>query len=79
MKLRPKKPEAAPEWLPVASVPRNACNLAVRAEITCRCARGSVIVLIGHRIDGQWMFADFEHDFKPTDYYQLPPPPGWGH
>lgn len=63
------------KWKPAIYAPRDAWPVIVSVTITCRCAKGGVVVLSAARENGESIIADFEHEFEITHFLEIPKPP----
>ena len=68
------------KWKPAIWAPHDHTWLAIAATITCPCAKGARVVLMGARIKGEWVLQaeNFEHAFEITHFLELPQPPAGG-
>lgn len=68
----------AVKWKPAKTAPDEAFGLVVYGTVTCSCGHGSKVMLVGGRINGEWVL-DFDHSLEITHWMKLPEPPDMRH
>lgn len=64
------------KWKPAIFAPRDAFGLVVAIRFTCSCAAGGITLVMGGRLNGNWVFnEEIEHSFDITHFMELPKPP----